>query len=188
MPAWKPSPVMVVVPLWLAPITTMAWPCRAVAEMLAAFRVSEEVRISPMMMFEVKVPVARMFRVMPSAGVGGEGACAAAVLYLLAGGELEAGVERLEGGKGVGDAGTGEAGVGGAGVGQVGQGGVVGGAAAAARWERALDGDDDGVVLVGGVQEEDGALTPGDDVRGGDVRRHAEGGYEGRGGAGGVGG
>src|SRR3989304_5357065 len=114
------------------------------------------------------------------AGGGKEDAAGAAgVLYLLGGGEFEAGAEGLEGGPGVGDAGAAESGVGGAGVGEVGEGGVVGGAAATAGGQGALDGEDDGVGVGGGVEEEDGALAAGDDVVGGDGGGDAEGGEEG---------
>src|SRR3972149_1122643 len=64
-------------------------------------------------------------------------------------------------------------------VAEAGERAVVGDAATAARGERALDGEDHGVVLVGGVQEEDGALPAGHDVGGGDVRRHPDGGQDG---------
>src|SRR3972149_7559348 len=76
---------------------------------------------------------------------------AGGVLYLLGGGELEAGVERLQGGEGVGDAGAGEAGMGGAGVVQAGEGGGGGDAPAAARGQRGLAaGDDGGLPVCGG--------------------------------------
>src|SRR3990172_1953893 len=48
------------------------------------------------------------------------------------------------------------------------------GPTATARRGGALDGDDHGVVLVRGVEEQDGALAPGDDVGGRDVGGHAD--------------